>query len=595
MMPRMLYPLETATRELKSLDGIWRLCFDRRHQGLTERYGDGIPSQAALEVAVPGSVNEQVTEREQYLNLDWVWYERRFRVPAAWQGRRIFLRFGAATHRADVFVNGRLLLSHEGGYTPFEVELTEAVRAGEEQLLVVRVDSLLSATTVPQGGLDPKLGGVAAWRTGNNPDVHWDFFPFMGLHRPVVLYATGAARFGSIRLETLQLRGDRADLRARVKLDGAADRLTLRVPELGLQLVRELGAERELSLELSLSGVQPWGPSQPKLYDFEWELEASGAVIDSYVVPFGIRTLRVEAGQLLLNGEPLTLRGFGKHEDAPIVGRGLSLPHLVKDLGLLRWVGANSFRTSHYPYAEEALQQADRHGILVIDEVAANTLSLRAVAEPEARAALLAAHRAQIDELVERDFNYACVVAWSLGNECETYYENAEYFGGLVRHAKQLDTTRPVLFVINSEPATELAAHDFDLIGVNLYPSWYSDCGKLEAIGPALERALRGFWEKYAKPILICEFGADAVAGMHSEYPLMWSEEYQAEMLERVLDAAAQYPYVVGTHVWNFADFKVGQHPGRVMLNHKGVFTRDRAPKLAAHALRRRWTKLTAG
>jgi beta-glucuronidase len=100
---------------------------------------------------------------------------------------------------------------------------------------------------------------------------------------------------------------------------------------------------------------------------------------------------------------------------------------------------------------------------------------------------------------------------------------------------------------------------------------------------------LRGFWEKYQKPILISEFGADAVAGMHSEYPLMWSEEYQVEMIERVLDRAARYPFVIGTHVWNFADFKVGQHPGRALLNHKGVFTRDRAPKLAAHALRRRW------
>jgi beta-glucuronidase len=264
---------------------------------------------------------------------------------------------------------------------------------------------------------------------------------------------------------------------------------------------------------------------------------------------------------------------------------------LVKDLGLLRWVGANSFRTSHYPYAEETLRQADRHGILVIDETAANTLSMRAVAEPAARAALLAAHRSQIEELIERDANYACVVAWSLGNECETELESGDYYGQLVRHAKHLDATRPVLFVVNSDPAAERAAHDFDLIGVNLYPAWYSDCGKLEAIEPALERALGGFWERFKKPILICEFGADAVAGMHSEYPLMWSEEYQAELLERVLDAAARHPYVIGTHVWNFADFKVGQHPGRVMLNHKGVFTRDRAPKMAAHTLRRRWLK----
>lgn len=585
----MLYPLETATRELKTLDGIWRVCFDPEHRGLRDRYADGIPPERALEVAVPGSLNEQLTERAHYLNLDWVWYELAFRVPAGWRGRRIFLRIGAATYRADVFVNGRLLTSHEGGYTPIEVELSEHVRPGAEQRLVVRVDSLLSATTVPQGGLDSKVGGVAAWRAGNNPDVHWDFFPFMGIHRPVVLYATGAARLRSVRVTTQSLHQGEAQLHVSGHVDGPAQRLVLRVPELGVEQSAAVTGSGAVELDVALTGVTPWSPDQPQLYELDFALEDDGGVVDSYQLPFGVRTLRVEGGQLLLNGAPLALRGFGRHEDAPIVGRGLSLPHLVKDLGLLRWVGANSFRTSHYPYAEEYLRQADRHGLLVIDEVAANTLSLRAVSEQAPLAELAAQHRAQIQELIERDYNYASVIAWSLGNECETYLEKTEYFGQMVGYAKQLDASRPVLFVINSEPQNELAAHDFDLIGVNLYPSWYSDCGKLEAIAPALERSLRGFWDKFGKPILICEFGADAVAGMHSELPLMWSEEYQAEMIELVLDEAARHPYVVGTHVWNFADFKVGQHPGRVMLNHKGVFTRDRAPKLAAQALRRRW------
>jgi beta-glucuronidase len=235
------------------------------------------------------------------------------------------------------------------------------------------------------------------------------------------------------------------------------------------------------------------------------------------------------------------------------------------------------------------MRQADRHGILIIDEVAANTLSMRAVADPQQRERLAAQHRAQIEALIARDFNYACVVAWSLGNECETYVESGDYFGQMLRHAKQLDATRPVLFVLNSDPQAELAAADFDLICLNVYPGWYSDCGNLEAIAPALEKLLTGYWEKCHKPIVLTEFGADAVAGMHSELPLMWSEEYQLEMIERILDVAERHPYVVGTQIWNFADFKVGQHPGRAILNHKGVFTRERAPKLAAHALRRRW------
>lgn len=585
----MLFPLETQTRECKSLDGIWRLCFDAERRGVEARYFDEFPHARAIEIAVPGSINEQVVQREQHLNLDWVWYQTAFRVPATWWGHRVFLRIGAATYRADVYVNGQLLGSHEGGYTPFELELTGVAKPGEVNQLVVRLDCLLSATTVPQGGLDPKLGGVANWRAGNNPDVHWDAFPFMGIHRPVVLYATGATRIRSLRVETLRLAAGQATLRARCQIDGPAQQLRFSVPELTGEVVSSVGADGSVEVDMELSGVRPWCPAEPKLYNLEFQAESEGGVEDCYTLPFGVRQLTVEAGQLLLNGEPLSLRGFGKHEDAPIIGRGLSLPHLVKDMELLHWVGANSFRTSHYPYAEEVLQQADRHGVLVIDEVAANTLSMRAVREPALREALAAAHRAQIDELIERDFNYASVVAWSLGNECETYVENGDYFGQMVRHAKRQDVTRPVLFVVNSDPEQELAAADFDLVCVNLYPSWYSDCGKLDAIAPALERVLLGFWEKYGKPIIISEFGADAIAGMHSEYPVMWSEEYQVEMIERVLEEAARYPFVAGTHVWNFADFKVGQHPGRAMLNHKGVFTRDRAPKLAAHALRRRW------
>jgi len=591
----MLYPLETRTRELKSLDGIWRLCFDPERRGVEARYFEAFPQAEAIDIAVPGSINEQVVAREQYLNLDWIWYQTAFRVPATWWGQRVFLRFGAATQRADVYVNGRLLGSHEGGYTPFEVEVTEIAKPGELNLMVVRVDHLLSATTVPQGGLNPALGGVANWRAGNNPNVHWDAFPFMGLHRPVVLYATGATRIRSLKVETVRLQGDQATLRARCSIDGPAQQLRLSVAELGTEVVCNVAPDGSAEVELLLARVTPWSPREPKLYSLEFQAESEAGVEDCYALSFGIRTLAVDGGKLLLNGEPLLLRGFGKHEDAPIIGRGLSLPHLVKDLNLLRWIGANSFRTSHYPYAEEVLQQADRHGILIIDEVAANTLSMRAVADPLLREALAVAHRAQIDELIERDFNYACVVAWSLGNECETYEENGDYFGAMVRHAKRLDTTRPVLFVVNSEPASELAAQDFDLICVNLYPSWYSDCGDLDAIAPALERVLSGFWQKYGKPIIISEFGADAVAGMHSEYPLMWSEEYQVEMLERVLEYAATCEFVVGTHVWNFADFKVGQHPGRAILNHKGVFTRDRAPKLAAHALRRRWARGASG
>ena len=353
--------------------------------------------------------------------------------------------------------------------------------------------------------------------------------------------------------------------------------------------------QTRLKTDFTLSDIEPWCPEHPHLYDIELRLLKRGQLIDCYTQPFGFRTVKVRGSKLLLNGNSIFLRGFGgRHEDIPIIGKGLSYPHLVKDNALMKWIGANSFRTAHYPYAEETLRMADREGFLVISEVAANTLSMKAVKDPTARALLLRTHRQQIDELIARDYNHPSVIIWSLGNECETYEPEAQnYFSRLVHHAKRIDASRPVLFVINSWPHTERVAGAFDLIAVNTYPAWYWDCGKLDEIDKTIHTVVPGFWKRYRKPILISEFGADAISGLHSEHELMWTEEYQVEVLRRVIQAVDKYPFVCGTHVWSFTDFKVGQHIGRVVNNWKGVFTRDRQPKMAAHRLREMWQHKT--
>jgi len=589
----MLYPLATATREQTTLDGLWAVAFDPRRGGLRRGFPRRPPAGVRT-LAVPASLNEQVTEPALYHHMDWVWYFRDFVVPASWTGRRVFLRFGAATYRAEVFLDGRRLGDHEGGYTPFEFELTGIARPGQTHRLAVRLDNLLDATTIPQGNLPPEVGGVAAWRVGNHPNVHYDFFPFMGLHRPVVLYATGASRFETVRVTTRSLRPTSADAEAVLAWSGPADELEISVPELRLRKVVPLRrGQRRVIVPFTARGLTPWSPEHPRLYDVELRLRRGDATLDHYVLPFGFRTVRVRGPRLLLNGRPVFLRGFGgRHEDIPIIGKGLSLPHLVKDNALLKWIGANSFRTAHYPYAEETLRLADREGFLVISEVAANTLSMKAVKAPAARARLAAAHRQQMTELLARDHNHPSVIVWSLGNECETYVpETGSYFRRLVRQARRLDDSRPILFVINSWPDTERTADAFDLIAVNTYPAWYWDCGKLDRIEASMRRLLNGFWRRYRKPILVSEFGADALPGQHSEHELMWTEEYQVEMLRRVIACARARPYVCGTHVWTFADFRVGQHVGRVINNWKGVFTRDRQPKMAAHLLRRLWTE----
>lgn len=619
----MLYPIDTATRDTRNIDGLWRIAIDRDHIGGGEaRPGNGGDAEPrpwfiaeppdTLEVAVPGSINEQLVDRDLFTYLNWVWYFTEFLVPSSWaEGKRIFLHFGSATHRADVYCNGESLGNHEGGFTSFEFEITGITKAGEWNQLCVRIDNLLDETTIPQGNLDPSVGGVASFRPGNFPNVHYDVYPYIGIHRPVTLYATNECRLEKLFLTTTELDDRGAGARVRLECSGGGEArgggtdATNRPeptagprPQVSAEVaIAELGFAADVTItdgvgeaDLIIPGAQAWSPANPRLYDVEVSIVDGAAILDSYAIPFGFRIIEVRDEKLLLNGDSVFLRGFGKHEDVPVAGKGLSLPHLVKDFALLEWIGANSFRTSHYPYAEEVLQMADRQGVLVIDEAAANTLSMRSVTDPAAKEKLSENHKAHLREFVERDYNHPSVITWSLGNECETMHENDQgYFREKVDFARKLDNSRPIIFVINSKFDEELEADAFDFLAINQYPSWYSMYGQFERIGEELRPQIEGFREKYRKPILIAEFGADTLPGLHDEHSLMWTEEFQVEMLRRVIDIAEEYPYVIGTHVWNFSDFRVGQHVARAVLNWKGVFTRDRHPKMAAHELRRLW------
>ena len=306
--------------------------------------------------------------------------------------------------------------------------------------------------------------------------------------------------------------------------------------------------------------------------------------------------------QLLLNGQPIKLTGFGKHEDFPLSGRGLNLPMWVRDYELLKWVGANSYRTSHYPYAEEAMQLADRLGILVINEIPAVGLNFE---DPEeATAKRLAQCRQQLRELVARDKNHPSTIMWCVANEPmggpllgagppvpAAVEAGMRFFREMSAEARKLDATRPVTLVGVQGGPTEWHGL-FDVVCINRYYGWYVLGGRLEQGAKELARELDALHKAFGKPIVIAEFGTDTLPGAHNTPPEMWTEEYQVEYLRRYLDVAAERPFVAGMHVWNFADFKTGQGTSRAGgMNFKGVFTRDRRPKMAAHFLRTRWVK----
>jgi beta-glucuronidase len=331
-----------------------------------------------------------------------------------------------------------------------------------------------------------------------------------------------------------------------------------------------------------------WSPASPTLYDLTAEIVRNGTVLDRYLLPVGIRTVAVEGDQLLLNGEPIVLRGYGRHEDFAISGRGYNPAVIIKDYDLMRWTGANSFRTTHYPYSEQMLDLADRLGFLVIDETPAVEMYFNDAGRDER----LATWKQMTEAMVRRDKNHPSVIMWSVANEPHSRRPEAKpAFKEVIDLVRKLDATRPVTFA-SYLGVNDQGAEWGDVICLNRYSGWYSESGQINEGVKALDAELDALYEKFKRPILVTEFGADTVAGVHHEPPVMFSEEYQSEMLAGYIEVMDRKPFVVGQHVWNLCDFRTYQSVRRIgALNMKGVFTRDRRPKLAAHTLRKLWRR----
>jgi beta-glucuronidase len=289
---------------------------------------------------------------------------------------------------------------------------------------------------------------------------------------------------------------------------------------------------------------------------------------------------------LYVNGERTCLRGFGLHEDFPVLGKGHHDAVMIRNFELLAWTGANSFRTTHYPYAEEVLDYADEQGVLVIDECAAVSVNFDFSTE-----ATEAGHARSLTEMITRDRNHPCVIAWSLGNEGTSDHPRADaHFAAMAALSRQTDPTRPLTY-ITCRPEKDLALAHCDFVSINIYPGWYCLPGQIAAAVADAERTLRALHTRFDKPVLVTEFGADAIAGFHDLPAGQWSEDYQAELIVALSRKLHELPFVFGQHIWNLFDFRTAQHHIRASGNRKGVFTRERQPKLAARAVREEWAR----
>jgi beta-glucuronidase len=591
-----LRPQTTSSRDLLNLDGLWKFAL-ANEANETASWTAPLPKKA-LECPVPASYNDIFTDRAIHDHVGWVIYQREVVVPRGWasSGERFMIRADSATHKGRIYVNDEFLVEHEGGYTPFEADVSHLVTPGEKFLLTIAVDNTLTYSTLPPGMVS------VSPQTGKKMQTYMhDFYNYAGLARSVWLYSVPEQHIVDVTIVT-DVEGETGLITYDVEVsnNGTGSVKVSVVDEDGAVVANSTGSQGKIEIP----SVNLWQPGAAYLYQVHVSIVGSDdKVIDTYSVPTGVRTIEVKGTDFLINGKSFYFTGFGAHEDSEIRGKGFDPVLMVHDFELRHWMGANSFRTSHYPYAEEIMEYADRQGIVVIDETPAVGLSLSLMGGVEGEAPAntwgpdgldtYAAHERSIHELIRRDKNHACVVLWVIANEPAAQEEGAhEYFEPLAKLTRELDPSRPIAYANQGAATfeTDLISDLFDVNLLNRYFGWYSQTGDLEAAEIALEEELQGWADKFDRPMIMSEYGADTIAGLHSVASVPFSEEFQTDMLEMYHRVFDRIPAMSGEHVWNFADFQTSVGIRRVDGNKKGVFTRDRKPKAAVHALRKRWT-----
>ncbi|KAI7815367.1 beta-glucuronidase [Rhyzopertha dominica] len=600
----ILFPRDSETRQTLSLDGIWNFVVSPitdplvgfRELWYKKELGKLKNDLEVHQMPVPASYNDITTDPKIRDHLGLVWYDRTFFVPRSWaNATRTWIRFSSVSYAAQVWINGELVMSHEIGHLPFQKEITSFLNFGGNNRITVACDNTLLADTIPQGYvkyLTTDSGKVL------NQYYTFDFFNYAGIHRPVTLFTTPYSYIDDISVLT-DIDGDAGIVHYNVSYVVSSDKekfvCHIKLFDKEGDLVAQNGVNGFIGT-LNVPSVNFWWPylmdSDPGyLYSLEVNLVSvsTGEVVDIYRLPIGIRTISWTNTSLLINNRPVYLKGFGRHEDSDIRGKGLDLPTVLRDYNLIKWIGANAYRTSHYPYADEIMDLADQQGIMIIDECPGVDTDVFS-------ASLLEKHKDSLTELIRRDKNHPSVIVWSVSNEPRGQNPLAdEYFRQIVQHVKSLDRTRPTTIAISSN--VELDGKHLDIISFNRYNAWYSNPGHLETITENVIAEAVAWNKKHNKPVLMSEYGADTMEGMHFVPAYIWSEDYQVQLLSKhfkAFDQLRKKGFFVGEFIWNFADFKTAQSEKRVGGNKKGLFTRNRQPKASAYVVRQRYWALAS-
>lgn len=587
----------TPTRQCLPLNGAWQLHPDFFNVGNARQWfaGDTDPD-GWLPMPVPGHYELVYPDLFGYEGV--MWYRRSVDMPAVDPERHYTLRFLGANYRTAVWVNGQLVGEHEGGYSAFAFDVTDALHAGEN-LVVVRCDNNIGFADCP-----PMFFG---WTN------------YGGLYREVELLATPRQYIHKIAVVVREMNGESAHLQVTVDLGGFTGERQLHVlgrirregevaEAAGFSFTARTGGQRVKEVTVSHPAV--WSPETPALYVAEVVLhDGNNIVLDTAAVTFGIRTITCENGTLLLNGRPLTLHGVNRHEIYADYGRITTPERLQCDLALIKDAGANTVRACHYPHHPLFYAACDRLGLLVIAEIPFYWWNIGWIREargaentPAAMQRSVAMAEEQLGEMIRQLDQHPCIIAWSVANECESTTPRARRaMGKLIRAAHRLDPTRPATFAIAADPDSRcLDLPDF--LMCNIYTGVFGSdrSGCLAEIAQGAQAAAEVFAQLRARtpagtPIVVSEFGSEAVHGFHGDS--YGSEEMQAAQMAAYYRAFRAQPGCAGALVWSFSDYRyptimsalnLVEHSSR-RIGLFGVVDAGRHPKLSYQALRELW------
>lgn len=483
-------------------------------------------------------------------------------------GGNVCIECKGVSHTAKVYVDGKLIAEHYNAYTPFSAVVQELSRS-EHTLAVVA---------------DNRFSDISALHVPN------DYMSYGGVTRPVAV-----EEVADVYLERVHVTPSFDGTHWHTSVDATVVNLaeerpvTLRISiaekecVLSPQILPE--GESVLHAEFALEDVQIWSPETPKLYTVKAVLNVGGKEVDDLFDRFGFREIKIEGKHILLNGEPLRIRGLCRHEDHPHFGCALPYEAMMHDLLLLKDLGANSVRTAHYPNDERFLDLCDELGILVWEENHARGLSLEQMQNPNFEPQAEQVTR----EMVLFHYNHPSIYIWGILNECasdsEFGKECCEKQFALIR---SLDKTRPCSFA-SCKFKTDLCFGLPDIVSYNIYPKWYHET-PVDAYLNDLYTWVQTKTEGKGKPFLVTEIGAGGIYGYRTPYATKWSEEYQQKALSEQLTGVLSHPDCSGVYIWQFSDIRISEEwwGGRPRtMNNKGVVDEYRRPKLCYETVKR--------